>query len=94
MYVCVCVSVLQLTVMRDGGLLGPITVSWMANVSAGGDLSPLSGNVTLAANVATATFSVNIIDDPVSLCTSNVIHAILLKIHVFYPLSSYQVLYI
>ncbi|XP_065175877.1 adhesion G-protein coupled receptor V1-like [Sycon ciliatum] len=54
----------SLTVMRDGGLLGPITVSWMANVSAGGDLSPLSGNVTLAANVATATFSVNIIDDP------------------------------
>ncbi len=63
----------RLTVQREAGEFGPVTVTWSANgtMAAGLDLTPTSGTVDFAEGQTTAVIDITTVDDQVRYSAHN-----------------------
>lgn len=79
----------RLTVQREAGVFGPVTVTWSANgtMAADLDLTPTSGTVDFAERQTTAVINITTVDDQVR-CTqySSTAHDVRLHIIHIYTL--------
>ena len=87
----------QLTVQREAGVFGPVTVTWSANgtMAADLDLTPTSGMVEFAEGQTTAVIDITTVDDQVrsTQCSLTAHNVRLHIIHILYTVFGRTALY-